>query len=56
MHVDKKFAIILAKNPTYHVRNKHIDTMYHFYENLTAIRRWNFNTPNHKTAYKIYFH
>ncbi|XP_048232905.1 secreted RxLR effector protein 161-like [Ricinus communis] len=28
--VDNKSAIALCKNPVYHVRNKHIDTKFHF--------------------------
>jgi len=28
--VDNKSAIVLAKNPIFHDRNKHIDTRYHY--------------------------
>ena len=36
IYVDNKSAIVLAKNPTFHDRSKHIDTRYHYIKEWVA--------------------
>jgi hypothetical protein len=33
LKVDSKSALALARNPVYHERRKHVDLMYHFFQN-----------------------
>ena len=39
MDCDSQSAIFLAKNPTYHLKTKHIDVQYHFVRDMVCDKK-----------------